>query len=308
MAYVKLDDQIAHHPKVLRAGAEAAWLWAVSIAYCNRQLTDGHVPAAALSTMGAFRTPTRKLAATLVSVGLFEVDGDGYQVHDYLSHNPDKATVQQRMRDAAQRTAASRARHGHAAVTPMSQRDIAVTGVSSRATRTDSDSDSIPHLTTAPKSGAVDALGRPMLVSFDDDYGAMPTRKRNPAMAWEGQREGLGVPDKLHRDLLSRLGTPDEAALLAWYAETERVWQGRAVGETCWQFWNARFTEWQGQTPTARRGHRPYGVGVAAPSSSVAVVDPDYNGAPYRFHCQHRPTCTTWPQHRDMDADTAVSA
>jgi hypothetical protein len=149
---------------------------------------------------------------------------------------------------------------------------------------------------------------RPTLVPFDNEYGAMPTRKRNPAMAWEGQREGLGVPDKLHRDLLSRLGTPDEAALLAWYAETERAWQGRAVGETCWQFWNARFTEWQGQTPTARRGHRPYGVGVTAPSSSVAVVDPDYNGAPYRFHCQHRPTCTTWPQHRDMDADTAVSA
>jgi hypothetical protein len=138
MAYVKLDDQIAHHPKVLRAGAEAAWLWAVSIAYCNRQLTDGHVPAAALSTMGSFRTPPRKLAAALVAVGLFEIDGDGYQVHDYLSHNPDKATVQQRMRDAAQRTAASRERRGHAPVTPASQRDITVTGASSRGTRTSS--------------------------------------------------------------------------------------------------------------------------------------------------------------------------
>jgi hypothetical protein len=52
----------------------------------------------------------------------------------------------------------------------------------------------------------------------------------------------------------------------------------------------------------ARRGHRPYGVGVAAPSSSVAVVDPDYNGAPYRFHCAHTPPCTTWPQHRDAEA------
>lgn len=146
MAYVKLDDQIAHHPKVLRAGAEAAWLWACAIAYCNRQLTDGHVPAAALATMGAFRTPPRKLAATLVAVGLFDLEGDDYRVHDYLSHNPDKATVHQRMRDAAQRTAASRERRVHAPVTPMSQRDIDTTPAlrertpRGRATRTDSDS------------------------------------------------------------------------------------------------------------------------------------------------------------------------
>jgi hypothetical protein len=137
--------------------------------------------------------------------------------------------------------------------------------------------------------------------TFDGDYGAMPTRKRNPAMAWEGQREGLGVPTRLHTDLLSRMGTADEPALLAWYGETERAWQGKAVGETCWQFWNARFAEWQGQTPT-RKGHRPYGVGTAAPSASVAVVDQNYNGAPYRFHCAHTPPCTTWPQHRDAEA------
>lgn len=84
------------------------------------------------------------------------------------------------------------------------------------------------------------------VVPFDPDHGAMPTRRRNPAMAWEGQREGLGVPAKLHADLLSRMATPDERVLFAWYAETERAWQGKAVGATCWQFWNARFGEWQG--------------------------------------------------------------
>jgi hypothetical protein len=52
------------------------------------------------------------------------------------------------------------------------------------------------------------------------------------------------------------------------------------------------------------------GGGVVAPtvSTSVWVVDPDYKGHAHRFPCQHRPTCTTWPQHRDMDAETAVSA
>lgn len=80
MSFVLLDDQIASHPKVLRAGAEAAWLWAVSIAYCSRQLTDGHVPADALSTLGKFKTPPVKLAARLVDAELFEVDGDGFRV------------------------------------------------------------------------------------------------------------------------------------------------------------------------------------------------------------------------------------
>jgi hypothetical protein len=145
-------------------------------------------------------------------------------------------------------------------------------------------------------------------LTFNNDYGAMPTRKRNPSMEWEGQREGLGVPTKLHTDLLSRMGTPDERALLAWYAETERAWQGKAVGETCWQFWNARFAEWQGQTPTARKVHR-YGVGPAPTSKYVAVEDHDCNGqGTYkRFHCEHEPTCTAWAQHRDRDTE-AVSA
>ena len=110
MAYVLLDDQIAAHPKVLKAGAEAAWMWACAIAYCNRQLTDGLVPAEALPTMGTFKTAPAKLAARLVDVGLFERDGDGYRVHDYLAHNPDKGTVQARRAASSARQAAHRSR------------------------------------------------------------------------------------------------------------------------------------------------------------------------------------------------------
>ena len=66
--------------------------------------------------------------------------------------------------------------------------------------------------------------------------------------------------------------------------------------------------EHDNRPPQAPRGHRPYGVGPAAVSSSVAVVDPDYNGAEYRWHCGHTPTCTTWPQCRDhINAEAAAS-
>jgi hypothetical protein len=238
VAFVKLDDQIAHHPKVLRAGAEAAWLWACAIAYCNRQLTDGHVPTAALSTMGAFRTPTKRLAAVLVSVELFEVDGDGYRVHDYLSHNPDRVTVLARMRDASDRKARSRAR-----VPRMSQRDTNETPASSRA-HVPTPTPTPTPLTTDTESASVVAHALP-----DEKWGALPTRRRKLIMAWEGRREGLGVPADLHVEFLAGMGTPDERALFAWYAETDVAWQGRAIGETCWQFWRSRFAEWVGVTP-----------------------------------------------------------
>lgn len=141
MPYVQLDDQIAQHPKVLRAGGEAAWLWACAIAYCNRQLTDGYLPTEALATMGAFRTAAKKLAEVLVSVGLFDKAPGGYRVHDYLLHNPDRATVLQRRATAAERKArqrdragTGRARHDDVTVghTRDEQGDTSVTLASSR--------------------------------------------------------------------------------------------------------------------------------------------------------------------------------
>lgn len=269
MSFVLLDDQIAGHPKVLRAGAEAAWLWAVSIAYCSRQLTDGRVPSDALPTLGKFRTSTTKLAATLVEARLFEVDGDdGFRVHDYLQHNDDRATVLKRRAKAAAKKAEQRAAKEarlasvstpdapHPALTTgeavhdVSHGDMPGTASSSRG-RVPIPIPIPTPLPTASESEAVDAPALPVVVPFDDDHGAIPTRRRNPAMAWEGRREGLGVPIALHRDFLSRMGTPDERALWAWYDATEREWHGKAIGDTCWQFWNKRFTEWQGATPRA---------------------------------------------------------
>jgi hypothetical protein len=44
------------------------------------------------------------------------------------------------------------------------------------------------------------------------------------------------------------------------------------------------------------------GVPANRVSVGVHVIDPDYNGAEYRFHCGHSPACTTWPQCRDREA------
>lgn len=116
MPFVQLDDQIANHPKILKAGPDAAWMWAMAIAYCQNQLTDGHVPRDALPALGRYKSP-QSVADRLVEArrrpdgqGLFERRGDDYAVHDYLKHNPTRELVLERRRQAAARKARERAR------------------------------------------------------------------------------------------------------------------------------------------------------------------------------------------------------
>ena len=44
MSWVKLDDQFSDHPKLLKVGPLAGWLWVSSLAYSSRYLTDGFIP------------------------------------------------------------------------------------------------------------------------------------------------------------------------------------------------------------------------------------------------------------------------
>jgi hypothetical protein len=83
-------------------------------------------------------------------------------------------------------------------------------------------------------------------------WGPSPARAHSPNNAHQARRKGLSVPQFLHDELLSKLATPDEPALFAWYAETERTYDGKAVGETNLQFWRKRFEEWQGATDKAK--------------------------------------------------------
>lgn len=88
MPWVRLDDQFPDHPKIVRAGPSAAWLYVCGLAYCARHLTDGLIPEA---QMPRLMTGAAKLADRLVAAGLWEVTDDGYRVHDFLNYNPSRA-------------------------------------------------------------------------------------------------------------------------------------------------------------------------------------------------------------------------
>lgn len=99
--WCKLYHAFMDHPKVLKAGPNAAYLWVVSIAWASRNLTDGFIPSQQVKRLVDWddiievrRTPPRKgmhsfveasrLAARLVDAGLWEKAEDGYQIHDFL--------------------------------------------------------------------------------------------------------------------------------------------------------------------------------------------------------------------------------
>ena len=87
MSWVKLDDQFTDHPKVVKAGPMAAWLFVCGLAYCGRFLTDGTIPKEQVRRLADIDDPMTH-AAKLVSVGLWHETSDGFQVNDYLEYNP----------------------------------------------------------------------------------------------------------------------------------------------------------------------------------------------------------------------------
>ena len=99
MAWVKIDDQFADHPKIIAVGPLAAWLYVCGLTYCGRYLTDGFIPGGQVRKLADVDNPS-ELVAKLVAIGLWNEQEDGYIVHDYLEYNPTaeevKATRQAR--------------------------------------------------------------------------------------------------------------------------------------------------------------------------------------------------------------------
>jgi len=103
MPWVKLDDSFYSHPKVVNAGHEAIGLYVISLTYASHQLTDGHVPAAWVKQQVGSRTS--KLAGVLVEHALWEQNGTGWVIHDYLNYNPSRESIVEKRRKDSVRKA-----------------------------------------------------------------------------------------------------------------------------------------------------------------------------------------------------------
>lgn len=103
MPWGRLDDSLYDHPKVERLPVDVrlagVGLWARAISWCNRFLTDGHVPRGRIERLDG----SLELADQLVAAGLFEEAATGYQVHDFLEFNDSRADVMERREKEAAR-------------------------------------------------------------------------------------------------------------------------------------------------------------------------------------------------------------
>ncbi len=83
MTWVKLDDQFSDHPKVKALSDPAYRAFVDGLCFCSRYLTDGRIPAANIRAIAKTRA-----VSELVSAGMWERNGDGVLVHDYLDFQP----------------------------------------------------------------------------------------------------------------------------------------------------------------------------------------------------------------------------
>lgn len=105
LEWVRLDTAWPRNPKVLQLVASRGWkqlvIYTASLCYAAEHGTDGWIPSAALT----FIHGTAADAQRLVDVGLWRTlpDIDGWEIKDYLEHQPSSAEVAQRRRTASEK-------------------------------------------------------------------------------------------------------------------------------------------------------------------------------------------------------------
>ena len=97
MSYARIDDLLPHHRKVRALGPLAFpgfGLYVASVAFAQRELTDGIVLRSDLPAIIPGQRPASRLLAGLVEVHLWDALGDGrdgWRIHDYLDWNDSAA-------------------------------------------------------------------------------------------------------------------------------------------------------------------------------------------------------------------------
>jgi hypothetical protein len=107
MAWIRIDDHIAHHPKFTKVSPIACWLWVTGLGFAQQYLTDGFIPRESIPALSHIANPDRYVNE-LLKTKLWERRKGGFQIHDYLEFNESAKVVKERRKQDRLRKAAAR--------------------------------------------------------------------------------------------------------------------------------------------------------------------------------------------------------
>lgn len=94
MPWVKLDDRFPSHRKVALLSDRAFRLYVSALCWSSENLTEGRITQRELPLVAARLRGVKTAAAELEAAQLWDRADDGWQIHDFLEYNPDRARVQ----------------------------------------------------------------------------------------------------------------------------------------------------------------------------------------------------------------------
>ena len=229
MPWVKIDDNLPHHPKIIRRGSRALAMFVAGICYAQRNLTDGFLPIEAIPSLlpDAPRRQAFDMALNMgtplpgETAGLLEVVEGGYQIHDYHDHNPHAESVKEERRKKAEKVAAwrRRSRNVTAPVTGNINGTYPVSSVSPTPTPTPTPTEALESLLSG--SGLPDPTQR--------DERRLRTQQAREVLAWLNAKSGKNFRDSVPtmRAIVARLASGVEAwQLKAIVSRKTRDWAG----------------------------------------------------------------------------------
>jgi len=106
MVWVRIDDDLFSHPKVLHAWTDcpaSIGLWTLGLSWVGRQLTDGHIPVEIVQVFMPHKRQRDRATQALENAGLWSPNGNGWEIHDYLDRNLSREQVLDKRRADSER-------------------------------------------------------------------------------------------------------------------------------------------------------------------------------------------------------------
>jgi len=309
MIWVAIDVTARMHLKQQRAGAEASWLWACGVCYCQEKLTDGFIAREKLSVLTFIDGDlVAALAARLVEVGLWEAVEGGFRVHDYLDYQQSHETVSTMLSERGKKAAEARWLKRRAVQDAMQQASqaYATDAQASQAYASDAHASQAyatdAHASQASCIAMLNMLEMPTNTSTSTNTSTKDERDTHAAKNGD-ERKGpddrhppkghrghahcgarFCVPHFLHEEFDRQLGGSDVVDLLAWYPKVDARAQQLDVIEDPLAYVRGEFKK-------ALQGRRRHGF-MHVGEARAAGIDDGHGGVMTTLEsCPHTPHC-----------------